>query len=128
MSLAVNIQGGGLRMTAEADGAVLVRNAGQRDPIADECIQRDQMIIAAGIPDKFLELCNKTLVTFTIVRRIREYDVAVTVERDSILRIRQVFRSQPEVKGVFRHDLERQSGNDLRCARGKHIRVEYIHK
>src|SRR5262249_61021114 len=45
VSPAVHVQRGGLRVTPEADGSVLVRDAGQRDALTEEKVPREQALM-----------------------------------------------------------------------------------
>src|SRR5581483_3600034 len=49
MGLAVNVEGRGFGVAAEANRSVLMRHAGQRHTVADERIQRNQVIVAVGL-------------------------------------------------------------------------------
>ena len=58
------------------------------------------------IVHQVFEFVLQPFVSLEIIRRVRQHDVAVLVERHAIFRPRQVFGSQPEVQRVLCHLVE----------------------
>src|SRR5207248_9863847 len=98
--LAVHVECGGAGIPAEADGAVLVRHAGERNALPNVQIAREQPLVAAAPVDgafallahELLELLDQPLVPFLVVRLVLEDDAALAIDPDAILRVGQVFR------------------------------------
>ena len=95
--LAVDVERRGLRIVAEANRAVLMRDAGERDALADEEVAREQALVALVAVDRRTCVCcfirslsfaMQPLVAFLVVRLVAEDDVAVAVERDAVVRDR----------------------------------------
>jgi hypothetical protein len=82
----------------EANGAVLMRHTSQRDALADEQVACEQALVAFVAVDAALSLLlhhapqfgDEALVPFFVIGLVGENDVALTVERGSVLRVRQV--------------------------------------
>ena len=55
--------------------------------------------------------------TFEIIRRVRQDDVAVAIQRHAVLGIGKIFGRQPEIERVLRHDIERQARHERRRTR-----------
>ena len=79
--LAVHVERGGLRVVAEADRAVLVRHAGQRNALADEQVARGTRCSwhvdvhrARAALHSFSR--DQPLVAFVVVRRVAQDDAA----------------------------------------------------
>ena len=60
------------------------------------------------------EFGDETLVRFLVVGFVRQHDVAIAVERHSIIGVRQIFRGQPEIERVLRHQIEREARGEFR--------------
>lgn len=91
MRFAVHVERRRLRVMPEANRAILVRHTRQRDFLAHEEIARKQTLMAV-VPvraalglllHQVFQLRDEPLVSFFIVRRVGEDDVAVAVEGDS---------------------------------------------
>ena len=106
MGSAVDIQRGSFRIVTKSDCAVLMRDARERNSLPDEKISREQALMTGVAVDstralalqELLKFCGQQLVAFDVVRLVGKYDVAVAIECHSVVRIRQIFGSQPEVK------------------------------
>ena len=131
MRLAIAIECGGLGIVPETDGAVLVRYARERDSLTQEDLpreERDQVFLAADGVEDFLELRDETFVALVIVGCVREPDGAVAVHRHAIVRVRQVFRGEPEIERVLRHQLERHPRDERGRAGRQHVTVGLSHE
>ena len=61
---------------------------------------------AMGLPlHQLLELGDQALVAFAVVRRVTQNDSAVLVEGDPVIRIGEVFRCEPEIQLMLRHQV-----------------------
>src|SRR5581483_7017052 len=103
VSFAVDIQGRGLRIVAETNSSILMSHAGQRNAVAHEQIARKKSLMtlvsmngaSALLLHQLLEFAVQPLVSFLVVGRIAENDVAVSIQGDAVIGIRQIFGSQP---------------------------------
>src|SRR5437867_11336926 len=71
-----------------------------------------------------LQLLDQPLVSLAIVRRVAENDLAVAVEGDPIVRVRQVLGGEPEVDRVLTHELQGPPRRDGRGSRRERRSVE----
>jgi len=103
---AVHVERAGFRIETKTHGAILVRDTGKRDALADEEIPREEALVAVvavmrarGLRlHEVLEPFDEALVAGFVVRLVGERDIAVAVERDAILRVGKVFGGEPEVE------------------------------
>ncbi len=105
MCLAVAVQSGRRRIVPEADRAVLVRDSSQRELLSNEQVACKQALVALMPVNRALLLLQQALqfrlqplLTLQIVWRVSQNDLAVAVQRHSIVRIWKVFGCQPEVQ------------------------------
>src|SRR5262245_46263456 len=130
--LAVRVQRGCLRVVPEPNRAVLVRNAGQRDALAEIETPREQAFVALVavhatlglLLHQALESVDQPPVPLFVVRAVRENDVALWVKRDAIVRIGQILGGEPEVERVSGHELECPARRDRRRAGPERVPVE----
>ena len=66
-------------------------HSGQWNPIADEEVPGHQMRMHVQVLEQMFQLPDQALVALVIVRRVREDDVAVAVERDAVVRVGKIF-------------------------------------
>src|SRR3989475_6268780 len=91
--LAVRVQRRGFRVVPEADRPVLVRDARQRDALAEIEVPREQAFVALVAMDatlglllhQILELLGQASVPFLVVWLVGEDDVADPVEGDAVV-------------------------------------------
>src|SRR5213592_4180943 len=122
--LAVAIERRRLRIVAEADRAVLVRHAGERHPLPDEEVARDQVMLAPQRIHQALELRDQALVAFLVVRLVVQHDLLILRNRDPVVGVGQIFRSEPKVERVFRDQVERHSRHDRGGAGRQDVGIE----
>src|SRR3989475_340849 len=130
--LAVRVQRGGLRVAPEADRPVLVRDARQRNALAEIEAPREQAFMALVAMDatlglllhQILELLGQASVPLLVVRLVAEDDVAGPVEGDAVVRVREILGGEPEVQRVLGHELERPARRDRRRAGLERVPVE----
>src|SRR5207249_192920 len=85
---------------AEADGAVLVCDAGERDATRHVGLERDQvMLLALDVLEQALELRRQSPVRLVVVRGVRQPDPAVAVDGHAVPGIRNSCRRHPERHG-----------------------------
>src|SRR5438067_920799 len=97
--LAVHVECGGAAIRAEADGAVLVRHAGERNALPNVQIAREQPLVAAAPVDgafallahELLELLDRPLWPFLFVRLVLRTVAAFAMDREGIFRLGKVF-------------------------------------
>ncbi|MCG3163383.1 MAG: hypothetical protein JMDDDDMK_04780 [Acidobacteria bacterium] len=132
MRLAVHVERRCFRIVTKTDCAVLVRDSGERNALAQIEASREKPLMAF-VPvnvafrllfHQLLQLRLQPLVRFQIVGRVREDNVALTVDGDAIVRIGQVFGSQPEIERMPGHQIQREAGGDGRRARRERHAVE----
>jgi hypothetical protein len=107
VGLAMDIERRGLGSMSEANGAVLVRHAGQWNALADEQIASKQALVTGVAMHGALRLLlhqatqfgDETRVALCVIGLVAEHDVAVTVQRDPILRVRQMLRGEGDRLG-----------------------------
>src|SRR2546422_5843303 len=134
--LAVRVQRRGFRVVPEADRPVLVRDARQRDALAEIEAPREQAFVALVAVDatlglllhQALELLDQALVALLIVRLVGEDDVAGPVEGDTVIRVREILGGEPEVQRVLGHELERPARRDRRRAGLERVPIELADK
>src|SRR5262245_22167278 len=106
--LAVGVEDRRLRVGAEAARAGLVCHAADPDLVLHIEIAWDQMAgIHAEAVQHRLELLVELLFRGLVVERVREVDVPVAVDRDAVVRPRQVIGGRPEVHGMAGEGVER---------------------
>jgi hypothetical protein len=133
---AVDVQRGSPGILTETNGAVLVRDTRQRDPLAQEQVPGEYALMtlvtmhrALGLRlHELLNLGGESLVPLLVVGPVAEHDLAVPIHRHPVLRVGQVFGGEPEIQRVLAHQVEGPSGSDLRCAGGQSGSVELPHE
>jgi hypothetical protein len=123
MCLAVHVQRAGSWIRAEPNRTVLVRDASERDALAQVQISPEKTLVAFGavhwafslLLHQALKLRNEMLVAFFIVRSVLKYDVAIAIQHNSVIRVRQVLGREPEVERMSAHQLERPARRDRWC-------------
>ena len=75
-----------------------MRDARQGNPVADEEIARHQVGMHVEVLHQPFELLDQAFVARVVVRRVRQHDVAVAIQRHAIVRIGQILRREPEVE------------------------------
>ena len=101
VSFAVDVEDRGLRIGAEAAGAGLMSHARDRDVGLQVRVAWNQMVrVHAQVTEHRLQLLVEPLLRHLIVRRVTQRELPVSVHADSIVRIGQVLRREPEVDGV----------------------------
>jgi hypothetical protein len=96
--LAIFVEGGGLGIAAETDGAVLVGDAGERNAFPDKQAACEQPLMAFMPVNRALGLClhqffefgDQPLVAFLIIRLVGKGDASVPVHGDAIVRVRRM--------------------------------------
>src|SRR4030095_7052838 len=88
--LAICIQDRCRSVTTESEGPILVWHSSQRDPLADVCIEMDDLFRAVRMLKQALELRLKALVPFIIVGFVTQLDLAFSRYRDAIVWIGQI--------------------------------------
>src|SRR2546427_6931569 len=134
--LAVRVQRRGFRVVPEADRPVLVRDARQRDALAEIEVPREQAFVALVAVDatlglllhQALELLDQALVTLLIVRLVGEDDVAGPVEGDTVIRVREILGGEPEGQRGLGQELERPARRDRRRAGLERVPIELADK
>src|SRR2546428_7539349 len=119
VSLAIAVERGGARIVAEADGSVLVRDARERDALADVEAAREEALVALLAVQRAsplrlhggLETRDELPVGFLAVRPVVEDDASLGIQSDAIFRVRQVLGGEPENEGVARHRGGRETGS-----------------
>src|SRR5215470_8730987 len=93
--------------------AVLVGYSSQRNALACVQVAPEQSLMAlmavhfAACPlHDLLELGLQPLVCLKVVWRVGENNLAVTIDGNAVVRVGQIFRCEPEVEGMLRHQLE----------------------
>src|SRR5262249_52748727 len=136
MRLAIHVERGGLRISTEAYSAVLMRNPGEGDSLADEQVSRKQALVTlmsvstarALAFHKILQPRNEELVALLVVGPIGQHDNAVAIDADAVVRVRQVFGSEPEIKRMAGHHFESEARRDRGRAAAQGIGVELAHE
>src|SRR6185503_11083437 len=121
---------------AEANRPVLMGDARQWNALADEqtasehpLVTRMSMLRAVRLLlHEVFELLDQPFVAFLVVWRIAQLYVSFAIEGDAVLWIGQVFRREPEVERVFRHQVERESGRERWRSRRQGHGVELAHE
>src|SRR5262249_41121984 len=132
----INVKRRSLRIVAKPDRAILVSHAGQRNPIAYEQVAREEPLMTFMAMDdactllihQFLKLGVEAFVTFFVVRLVTENDVAVAVEGDAVLGVRQILRCEPEVERMVPHDFKREPRSNRRRAAAQRVAVQLAHE
>ena len=65
---------------------------------------------------------------FFVVRLVLQDKLAVAIDRNPIVRVGQVFRSEPEIERMLAHQIECPFRRDFRCARFERVTVEFADK
>ena len=99
MCFTVAIQRAGFRIISETHGAVLVRDAGERNTLTEIQIARENAFVALVAVDgtgallihQTLKFFDEAFVTFFVVRFVLQNNLALAVNRDAIVGIRQIF-------------------------------------
>src|SRR5271166_750932 len=93
MGLAIYVQRRGFGIMPKADGAVLMSDARQRNALSDIQVASKQSFMALMavhravlVFQRLLELGLQALVCIQVVRRVRQYDFAVAIDGDAVLR------------------------------------------
>src|SRR6266478_3331848 len=136
MRFAIAVQSGSLWVVSKPDGAVLVRDTRQGNSLSHEKIAREQALmaivavnVALGLfQHQLFQFCCKPLMAFVVIGRIAEDNVAFAVQRDAVFRIGQVFGSEPEVKRMVGHQVERETRRDGRSARTQSYAIQLADK
>ena len=111
---AVHVQHGCPGVGAEAAGAGLVRHPCDRDGGLEVGMTWNQVVgLHPGVLEQPLQLVVKLLHGLLVRRGVADPHVPVTVQRDAILRSRQVLRREPEVDRMAGHALERALRREL---------------
>src|SRR5215469_4549660 len=104
---AVRVEHRTLRIVSKANRAVLMGHTGERNSLSDVQVSAKQSLMtlvavyrAIRLLHRLLQLALKPLVCLQVVRRVRQNDLAVAADGDSIVRIGQVFGREPEVQRV----------------------------
>ena len=106
MRFTVAIKRAGLGIVAETDRAVLMRDTGERDALAEEQVSGEKALVAFVPVDRALRLLlhqalklfDQAFVSFFVVRLVLQNDLAIAIDRDPVVRIGQIFRSKPKVE------------------------------
>src|SRR5215469_569295 len=99
VGFAMYVERGSFWIAPEPNGSVLVRYAGQRNPVADIQVAPEQSLMTRRPVNRarrllFHQLFQfrvKALMTLLIVRLVAQNDLAISIERDAIVGVRQIF-------------------------------------
>src|SRR5438552_1848040 len=98
----------GFRIVAETNGTVLMGHAGELDSLADIKIAGKQSLVTlmavhrtGSVPQCFLQVGLQPAVSFAVVGRVAENNLALAVDGDAIVGIGQIFRSQPKIQRML---------------------------
>ena len=61
---------------------------------------------------------------FLVIRCVAQDDVAISIESDSIVRLGEILRRQPEVEGMVRHRIESEARRDGRSTCAERYTIE----
>src|SRR5262249_1338829 len=109
--LAVPVEGAGFWVATEADGAVLVRDTSDWNPLANKEVAREQANVArisvngalALLLQQTFQSLDQPLMAFFVVRFVRKDDTAIAVNRNAVVGVGKIFRSKPKIERVFGH-------------------------
>jgi hypothetical protein len=89
-----------------------VRDAGERNLLAEHRPARDAHLVTAERTQQVLELGQQPLVGLGVVVGLGEVDVPLAVDADAVLRAGEVLAGEPEVDGVPGDVVEREAGRE----------------
>ena len=119
----------------EANRAVLVCDAGERNALTHIQVAAKESLVAVvtvnravGLFHYLLQLRLQTLVRFQIVGRITQNNFSVAIDADAVVRVRQIFRSQPEIERVLGHQFQGEIRRDGRGTGPQGNCVELAHE
>ena len=71
---------------------------------------------------------DQALMSFFVVWFVLQDDLAVAIDCDSVVRVRQILRREPEVEGMFAHEVQRPFRRDFWSAGLERVAVELADK